>query len=72
MAVYSAPTIVVPKDQSAAGGKKVKRPHRRTHLLIWAIFAPLTAIAGTYFWTERPGEPVNDLPEAIAAIKAGD
>ena len=40
----------------------MKRPHRRAHLMIWMVLAPLTALAAVYAWTLRPGTPVSDIP----------
>ena len=48
----------------------MKRPHRRLHLLAWLALAPATAIAGFWFWTQRPQTPYADrLPEAIEHIE---
>lgn len=46
----------------------MKRPHRRFHLLIWVILAPVTAIAAFLFWTLRPDTPFTDLPPGIDDI----
>lgn len=43
----------------------MKRPHRRAHLIIWIVLAPITALAAGYFWTMRPATPVSDLPGVI-------
>ncbi len=45
----------------------MKRPHRRSHLLIWLVLAPITAIAAFLFWTMRPMTPYSELPENIEA-----
>ena len=46
----------------------MKRPHRRTHLLIWAIFAPVAAIVSVLAWMQRPGTPLSELPAGIEEI----
>ncbi len=43
----------------------MKRPHRRTHFLLWMAIAPITAIAGIIFWQMRPSTPYTDLPPDI-------
>ncbi|MEM9617318.1 MAG: hypothetical protein AAF936_05085 [Pseudomonadota bacterium] len=43
----------------------MKRPHRRAHLIIWIMLAPITALAAVYFWTMRPATPTSDLPGII-------
>ena len=51
----------------------MKRPHRRIHLLAWLALAPATALAGLWFWTQRPQTPYADgLPGAIEAIDAAE
>ena len=45
----------------------MKRPHRRTHLLVWLILTPLTAIAAFLFWTMSPQTPYGELPPGIEA-----
>ena len=46
----------------------MKRPHRRSHLLIWVILAPVTAIVAVLFWTLRPDTQFTDLPPGIDVI----
>lgn len=47
----------------------MKRPHRRIHLLAWLLLAPATAIAGFYFWSQRPETPyTGDLPAGIETV----
>ena len=50
----------------------MKRPHRRIHLLVWLFMAPVTALAGFYFWMQRPATPYSDLPQAIEAIETAN
>ena len=45
----------------------MKRAHRRLHVLIWLVLAPLIAIVLWVALQHRPAEPINDtLPEAFA------
>ena len=46
----------------------MKSPHRRAHLLLWLILAPVTAIAGFFAWTQRPETPYAEIPGAIDII----
>ena len=48
----------------------MRRPHRRMHLLLWALLAPATAIAAVIFWLDRPSTPLTDLPASIEALSA--
>jgi len=44
----------------------MKRAHRRTHLIIWLILAPVIAATLYFALEQRPPAPVNDaLPESI-------
>jgi len=43
----------------------MKKPHRRAHLIIWIVLAPVTALAAVYFWTMRPATPISDIPDSI-------
>lgn len=43
----------------------MKRPHRRIHLLMWLVLAPLTLIAGVFAWMQRPQTPYNEIPGVI-------
>ena len=46
----------------------MKRPHRRTHLIIWLVLAPVTIAAGLYAWMQRPGAPYSDIPGSIETL----
>ncbi len=46
----------------------MKRPHRRAHLMMWLVLAPLTTIAGFFAWTMRPAEPFSDLPPGVETV----
>ena len=43
----------------------MKRPHRRMHLFLWLILAPLTLIAGVFAWMQRPATPFTEIPGVI-------
>lgn len=45
----------------------MKRPHRRSHLLLWVILLPLVVVAGVYFWQLRPAVPTGELPEILSS-----
>lgn len=47
----------------------MKRPHRRMHLLMWAVLAPSTALAAIFFWSMRPATPYSDLPPGVENVK---
>ena len=47
----------------------MKRPHRRTHLMIWAFLAPIIAIVSVLAWMQRPGTPYSELPAGIEEIE---
>lgn len=45
----------------------MKRAHKRNHLIIWAVLAPVLALILWLALSLRPAEPVNDeLPQALA------
>ncbi|MBT8473636.1 MAG: hypothetical protein HKP25_05215 [Marinicaulis sp.] len=46
----------------------MKRPHRRTHFLIWVLLAPIIAVASVFGWMQRPGTPYSELPASIEEI----
>ena len=46
----------------------MKRPHRRFHLLMWLVLAPMTAIAGMLFWQKREPTPYTELPPGVEAL----
>jgi len=48
----------------------MKRPHRRTHLLVWLLLAPTTAAAAIFAWTMRPQEAHTALPPAVEALSS--
>ncbi len=48
----------------------MKRPHRRVHLLMWLVIAPVTLIAGIFAWMQRPQTPFSEIPDAIQTIDA--
>ena len=43
----------------------MKRPHRRAHLAMWVVLAPVTVVLAIYFWTMRPMMPEGEIPSAI-------
>ena len=43
----------------------MKRPHRRIHLIAWAILAPSSLAAAAFFWSERPATPYADPPAVL-------
>ncbi len=47
----------------------MKRPHRRVHLLVWAILAPATIAAGLFAWMQRPATPYSEIPGVIEATE---
>ena len=49
----------------------MKRPHRRLHLLMWLIIAPVTAIAGYLLWSARPDTPLSEIPAAADTTPDG-
>ena len=50
----------------------MKRPHRRSHLVIWLFLFPITALLGVWAWQQRSPDPVSDLPAAIETLSAGE
>ncbi len=48
----------------------MKRPHRRLHLVMWVVLAPMTVILAVYFWTMRPMTPMSEIPSAIETSSA--
>lgn len=46
----------------------MKRRHRRFHFLAWVVLAPITAVLGIWFWTQRTVEPFTDLPSSIKSV----
>jgi hypothetical protein len=44
----------------------MRRAHRRIHVLVWLILAPAVALGVYAAVTQRPREPVTELPDAIA------
>lgn len=44
----------------------MRRAHRRVHVLVWLILAPAVAFGVYAAIAQRPGEPLTDLPDAIA------
>ncbi len=50
----------------------MKRPHRRMHLMVWLIIAPVTAIVAFTFWDLRPVTPYDELPAAIQKLNPGE
>lgn len=44
----------------------MKRAHRKLHLMIWLLLAPLILLVLTLAVLERPSEPVNEaLPPQL-------
>ena len=48
----------------------MKRPHRRAHLAMWIVIAPVTVILAVYFWTMRPTTPHSEIPSVIETSSA--
>ena len=46
----------------------MKRVHRRLHLIIWIVLAPMTIVVGVLCWTLRPNTPYTDLPRSIQTL----
>ncbi len=46
----------------------MKRPHRRTHLLMWLLLAPATAAIAIVAWTTRPQDAYTDLPSGVEIL----
>ncbi|MEX0643665.1 MAG: hypothetical protein WD076_00015 [Parvularculaceae bacterium] len=44
----------------------MKRPHRRAHLLIWLVLAPVVLAGVALALKARPPEPVADIPPSLA------
>ena len=47
----------------------MKRPHRRIHLLVWMIGAPILGAAAIFFWLQKPEHPYTELPDSIEIIE---
>lgn len=43
----------------------MKRPHRRSHLIMWIILAPITIIASVIAFKNAAPEPYTDLDAFI-------
>ena len=41
------------------------RHHRRAHLLLWLLLAPIIAIASVVAFSKRPSMPVGELPSVL-------
>ena len=50
----------------------MKKPHRRTHLIMWFALAPLMIVGGAFAWLQKPATPYTDLPEAITLTAEGN
>lgn len=44
----------------------MRRAHRRVHLLIWTLLAPIVAAGFLLALNTRPGRPIADIPAAFA------
>jgi hypothetical protein len=44
----------------------MRRAHRSTHVLFWALILPATLIALAVALSARKGDPYTELPAAIA------
>ena len=47
----------------------MKKPHRRTHLLIWIFLAPLTLAAAFYLLKLARADQMTELPDFIEGTK---
>jgi len=43
----------------------MKKPHRRMHLVVWFVLAPVIAICGLALWLMQPAPALMDVPEAL-------
>lgn len=44
----------------------MRRAHRQMHFLIWLALAPAVAFGVFLALSHRPGDPLTELPDAIA------